>query len=202
MARGTAVDGVSDLDDFVLVDQGGLDLSWRGEAAERLLARYPHVTDVGLDVVTPEEVGGTNRFSELALLMVTHTACVWREDVIPPRPGYRPGVLVANNDVVQIGSDIEEAMREPTRDSSRENARYWRRRISKNVVRAGFSERYPEREMSRTVEYALEQSPDAAEVLGFLDGFGSWMSEAAEDWLDRLNPSRELARDSMGSRKK
>lgn len=176
MARGTAVDGVSDLDDFALLDRNpnDPDLSWREGAAERLTARHTHVTGVGLDLVTADEIGGTDRFSELALQMGTQTACVWGEDVIPRLPRYRPGVLVANN-VVQIQADIEEAISELERDPSHENTRYWCRRISKNIVRAGFS-------LNR-----------CGEVLGFLDGFGSWMVETADGWLDLHNPSRELA---------
>lgn len=102
VARGTAIDGVSDLGDFALVDSGGLDLSWRDGVSERLMARHPHVTGVGLDVVTTDDIGSMDRFSELALQMVTQTACVWGEDIIPRLPKYRPGVLVANNDVSSL----------------------------------------------------------------------------------------------------
>jgi hypothetical protein len=42
--------------------------------------------------------------------MTSKTACGWGEDVIPYLPRYKPGLLVANSDTSQIGSDIETAI--------------------------------------------------------------------------------------------
>ena len=42
--------------------------------------------------------------------MTSNAACVWGEDVIPYLPRYKPGILVANSDTSQIGSDIETAI--------------------------------------------------------------------------------------------
>lgn len=102
------------------------------------------------------------------------------------------------------------------RDSSPENTLYWCRRIAKNIVRTGFSftiteqprftrdlypcyatfgRSHPEQksEMRSAIEYALDPSPEAEDVVSFLKGFGVWMIEAANDWLDLHNPARELA---------
>lgn len=120
VARGMAVKGVSDIDDFALLDRklSGLDLSWTEDASEYLRARHPFVTGVGLECLGPKDIGPTGRFSEPGLLLVTQTACVWGEDVIPSLPKYRPGVVVANNDIVQIAADIEEAVAGIERDPS------------------------------------------------------------------------------------
>jgi hypothetical protein len=218
MARGIAVEGVSDLDSFALVScaQESPDLSWVGEVAERLRSRHPCVTGIELGCVDRDEIGSTVRFSELDLLMVTQTACVWGEDVTPYLPRYKPGILVANSDISQIGLDIKEALVGLEVDPSPQNGRYWCRRIAKNIIRAGFSftilrkrlytrdlypcyrvfaNQYPKQEsgMRRAVEYALDPSPNVEEVRAFLSDFGGWMIEAAEDWLDLHNPSRQLA---------
>jgi hypothetical protein len=147
--------------------------------------------------------------------MVTQTACIWGEDVIPYLLSYKPGILVANSDISQIGSDIEEAIVGLDIDPGTQSTRYWCRRIAKNIIRAGFSltilrERsytrdlypcyrafayqYPKQEsrMRQAVEYALDPSPDAEEVKAFLGDFGGWMIEATNDWLELHNPSREL----------
>ena len=42
--------------------------------------------------------------------ITSKAACVWGEDVIPYLPRYKPGILVANSDTSQIGSDIETAI--------------------------------------------------------------------------------------------
>jgi hypothetical protein len=217
VARGVAVEGVSDLDSFALVscDPEDLDLSWTGDVAERLRSRHPYITGVELECVAHDQIGSTERFSEVDLLMVTQTACVWGEDVIPYLPRYKPGILVANSDISQIKPDIEEAIVRLDIDPSAQNGRYWCRRITKNMIRAGFSltilrersytrDLYPcyrafanqcpkqESRMRRAVEYALDPSSDAEEVRAFLRDFGGWMIETADDWLDLHNPSREV----------
>jgi hypothetical protein len=217
VARGVAVEGMSDLDSFALVgrDPEDLDLSWAEDVAELLRSRHPYVTGVDLGCVAHDQIGSTERFSELDLLMVTQTACVWGEDVIPYLPRYRPGILVANSDISQIKPDIEEAIVGLNRDSRAPSTRYWCRRIAKNIIRAGFSltilrersytrDLYPcyrafarayskqESGMRRAVEHALDPSLDAEEVKAFLGEFGGWMIEAADHWLEVHNPSREV----------
>lgn len=217
VARGVAVEGVSDLDSFALVSCApeSLDLSWTEDVAERLCTRHPYVTGVELGCVDSDEIGSTQRFSELDLLMVTQTACVWGEDAIPYLPRYKPAILVANSDISQIKPDIEEAIVGLDMDPRAPSTRYWCRRIAKNIIRAGFSltilrersytrdlypcyrafaNQYPEQEsrMRRAVEYALDPSSDAGEVRAFLRDFGDWMIETADDWLELHNPSREV----------
>ncbi len=217
VARGVAVEGVSDLDSFALVtcNPEDLNLSWVEGVAKRLRARHPYVSGVDLECVESDEIGSTERFSELDLLMVTQTACIWGEEVIPNLPRYKPGVLVANSDISQIKPDTEEAVVGLNMDSGASNTCYWCRRIAKNIIRAGFSltilrersytrdlypcyrafaSRYPEQErgMRRAVEYALDPSLDAEEVKAFLSDFGGWMIEVADDWLEVHNPSREV----------
>jgi uncharacterized protein len=217
VARGVAVEGMSDLDSFALVNSApeGLDLSWTSGVAKRLSSRHPYITGVDLECVTQDQIGSTERFSELGLLMVTQTACVWGKDVIPNLPRYKPGILVANSDISQIKPDIEEAIVGLDVDPGPINRRYWCRRIAKNIIRAGFSltilreqsytrdlypcyrafaDRCPKQEsgMGRAVAYALDPSPDAEEVEAFLSDFGGWMIQAADDWLESHNPSREV----------
>lgn len=216
VARGMAISGVSDLDDFALLHRHSIepDPLWSHGIAERLLTRYPFITGVGLECLERDAPGLGGRFCELGLLMVTQTTCVWGEDVIPKLPRYKPGVLVANSDLCQIRPDVEEALAEIQASPSREQSSYWCRRIAKNLVRSGFSltlvderrytrdlypcyrifaRHYPEHErnMRRSVEYALTPSPDAEEVTAYLKDFGRWLIEEAESWLAKHNPSRE-----------
>jgi uncharacterized protein len=142
------------------------------------------------------------------------TSGIGSRNIIPSLPVYRPGILTANNDVSRIGADIREGLAELDKDSSPENTLYWHRRVSKNMVRAGFSltvlenrrftrdlypcfrsfaEFHPEREpeMRRTAGHVLEPSGDAGSVRASFEGFGGWLAERAGEWLERHNPSRE-----------
>ena len=187
---------------------------WSHGATKHLLTQYPFITGIGFECLNLDDLGEDYRFSELGLLMVTQTTCVWGEDVIPKLPSYKSGILVANSDLCQIRTDVEEALAELHANPSREQAFYWCRRIAKNIVRSGFSlgtlgerqytrdlypcyrtfaRRYPEHEhdMRRAIEYALTPSPNAEEVTAYLKDFGKWVVEEAEAWLAKHNPSRE-----------
>jgi hypothetical protein len=121
---------------------------------------------------------------------------------------------VANSDLCQIRTDVEEALAEFHANPPQEQTSYWCRRIAKNIVRSGFSltildepqytrdlypcyrtfaRHYPEhgRDMRNAIEYALTPSTDAAEVTAYLKDFGKWIVEEAEAWLAKHNPSRE-----------
>jgi predicted nucleotidyltransferase len=219
VARGQGVPDVSDLDNFAVItaDPDSLDLSWCEAAAVDILRRHPFITSLGFDLESYDSIVVTdNHFNELSLQLRTQAVCLWGQDLIPTLPRYKLDVVVANCDICQIKPDIEEAIFELMADSSPQVTRYWCRRIMKNILRAGFSlvmleERaytrdlypcyklfaryYPEKEsaMRHALELALQPSASAAEVLLFLNTFGPWLIATADHWLDRYNPSRELA---------
>lgn len=220
VARGEAIQEISDLDCLAVLERSPttVELSRMENRAEEIGYRNSCVSGVTLELVDLAEIGfssGPLRFSELGLQLVTQGLCLAGRDDTSALPRYRPGVLVANNDVCQIRSDIQEALRAVEQDRSPKNVEYWCRRISKNVVRTGlsltlpdggryardlypcyraFSEMYPEAEanMKLAVASILSLTTDAGQVKDFLTGFGSWIACTADAWLARHNPSGEL----------
>lgn len=220
VARGIPVRDVSDLDLFALVDdRANLDLPGMDGVERGLLEEYPMLGGAGLEVISGGDLGDGEYFSEADLLLSSQSVRLFGEDVITRLPRFKPGVLVANNDVFQISTDIREGIPGVESDPSPENTAYWGRRVCKNMIRAGFSltlpgvrpkkalftrdlypcyvefsKEYPHRQssMRRAIEYAVSPPQHPEETLDFLRGFGGWLSAEAASWLEEHNPSGEL----------
>lgn len=218
VARGAAIACVSDLDTFAVVtgDPDLIDQAWTADAAAAILRDHPVISDTGFDWWPLDELRDTTRFNEMVLLMATQSACVWGDDLIPSFPRFKPDIITANNDVWHIKPDIEEAITEVQAASDPSEISYWCRRICKNMLRAGFglamiedraftrdllpcydyfTKHYPDHaaDMRRVLQLAIEPSGDREVVLDLLNGFGRRLIDLADVWLDRYNPSRELA---------
>jgi uncharacterized protein len=221
VARGLAVEGVSNLNIFaVLTEETDADLvlqDWIQSAEEELLAQYPSLSDVVLELWPYNHVfSDPGRFSIGAFIIKTHSICVWGSDVAPELPEYKVEAAVANDDLVQIRLDIDEAVAKIKRNSRPENVSFWCRDIAKHILHAGFAlvmvdegihtrdldlsyeyfaKHYPGHaaDMQRALIYAENPSMDAMEVLDYLAIMGAWMIAHADSWLDQHNPDRELA---------
>ena len=223
VARGRAIVGESDIDAFAVleytVDPDLVSQDWIESTEERLHGQHDAVSDVQLELWPQSWIfREPGEFSIFAFIIKTHSVCLWGVDLTPELPDYRvPAVLpaIANDDIIQIKPDIEEAVEEIQADTSPENVVYWCRRISKNMLRAGyglvmldvgghtrdsdlcyqyFAEGYPEQaeQMRRALTYATQPTTNPGEILDFLDRFGTWLITQADRWLDGHNPARHL----------
>ncbi len=221
IARGLAVEGISNLNMFaVLTEETDADLvlqDWIPSAEEELLAKYPSLSDVVLEIWPYNHVfSDPGRFSIGAFIIKTHSICIWGSDVAPELADYKVESAIANDDLVQIELDINEAVSKIKRNSRPENVAYWCREVMKQILRAGFAlvmveegvhtrdldlcceyfvKHYPERvvEMRQALVFAENPSMDAMEVLDYLSNMGAWMIARADVWLDQHNPDRDLA---------
>jgi hypothetical protein len=221
IARGLAVPGESDANVFaVLTETSDPELvrqDWIGPAEVAAVERYACISDAQIELWPYGYVfGSPDRFSIGGFIVRTHSVCLWGSDLANELPDYRLGPAIPNDDIVQLQLDLEEASAEVRAGAGPENARYWCRRIMKNILRAGFglvmleegvftrdidlccevfSKHYPGHaaDMRRALALARQPSTNAGEVLTFLDSWGSWMIRQADIWLDRHNPHRDLA---------
>ena len=220
-ARGLAVPGLSDLN-LCLVTAPGVDSDlvlqdWIPAAEEDLLARHPALYDAQIDLWPYEYVfGEPEYFSIGAFILRTQSVALWGADLTPELPDYAVSAAVANDDIVQIGDDIAEAVKAIAADPSPPSVRYWLREASRHLLWTGFglvmesegrytrdldlccacfAQHYPGHaaEMRRALDYARTPLDEAAAARAYLDFFGSWMVAAADRWLDTHNPARESA---------
>jgi uncharacterized protein len=227
VARGTAIAGQSDLDTFAVlgdeVDPLLILQGWMDDAEQAIGAQFAGViSHVQLDLMPPDAVADQPEdFAIGAFIIRTHSACVWGPDLAPELPDYNLNdplvrLAIANDDLVQIGPDIAEAIAELAADGSAGNVAYWGRRIGKNMLRTGFglttlatprhtrdadlccaafAEAYPAQAGAMRTVLAMVDAPptDADAPLALLRGFGAWLADEADRWLDAYNPERRLA---------
>lgn len=224
VARGLAEVGSSDVDTFAVLEEM-LDpelvmQDWLPEAAIALQQRHKAiVSDVemslwpyGYILRDPEE------FSPGAFIIKTQAVCVWGNDLAPELPDYNLNdritrLAIANEDIVLMQPDIEDALAAIEIDPSPENVRAQCKHICKHIARAGFSltmtdtphytrdvalcvpafiEQYPQHRqgMEQTAQFINTPTDDPAALIAFLQGFGAQMVALCEAWLDEHNPER------------
>lgn len=225
VARGLAVEGQSDLNMIALLEyytEPELVMQdWVGAAEEDIASRQACVAAVQMEIwphgwVLHDE----SEFSISAFILKSHAVCVWGADITPDLTTYQftdreTRLAIANDDIVQLEPDIDEAMEAIDVDPSPENVRYWCQRICKHMIHAAFglvmpdeavhtrdidlsvayfAKHFPdyEPEIKQAEHYIQSPTEDAQALLDFLDTFGAWLLAECEDWLDQHNPDRYI----------
>jgi len=223
--RGLAVEGKSDIDTFAVLEyytEPELVLQdWLPSAEETIADKHNCVSDVQMEVwIHGWLLHDPTEFSVSAFILKTHAVCVWGVDMSPDVTAYQftkreTRLAIANDDIVQIEPDIEEAIEEIELDDAPENMRYWCKRICKNMLHTMFGlvmvdEAVHTRDVDVSATYILKHYPEQSEniqqmvsyiqsptdskktLLAFLDSFGSWLIAECDRWLDKHNPDRYL----------
>jgi uncharacterized protein len=219
VARGLAVEGKSDLNVFAVLNEfSDPDLvlrDWRTAAEETILDKHPSITDIRLDLWPYTYVSGDPAYFSIgAFIIKTQSVCVWGSDVTSELPEYRVSPHIANDDIVQIKDDVQDAL-----DDIQANPRRVRgvcHRVSKNLLHTGFSlvmldegiytrdldvsheyfaKHYPDYSdaMRQALEYAHNPPRDPQPVVNMLNQLGGFLIAEADKWLDRYNPERHIA---------
>ncbi|GAB1422348.1 hypothetical protein MASR2M15_25770 [Anaerolineales bacterium] len=227
IARGLGIVGQSDLDVIGIIDHTRdpdmVMQDWLEIEEDALTAQYANlVSQVQFDLFPPGAVYGTGEeFSIGAFIIRTHSACIWGPDLANTLPDFnindqQTRLGIANDDIVQIKEEIEEALADLHDDTSPANAAYWSRRISKNILRTGFAfvmtnraihsrdpdiayqyfaSAYPDQapDMAKALSFVEDPTTNTQELILFLQSHGQWIIDQADQWHDKYNPDRELA---------
>lgn len=199
IVRGTAVEGISDIDGIVLTktDPSELDWSWRPPMRLEMLENFPFLTGVDFGQASVESVlNGQNKVR--AFLLKVMSACVAGEDIIPLLPKVKPG-----SDALVVRWKFEEKIKPGYHAGPEFTLRHRTKHVGKQILRAGMelvmereqaysrdlypcyemvSKYYPEKEsaMHRALEQALFSAETEREFERMRDDIGPWLA-------DRLN---------------
>lgn len=155
-----------------------------------------------------------NNLSEYYAILKTSSLCISGHDVIPFIPRIRPGVALANIELVQLEEDLHLATSQIIKNTQPTNVRYWCQRVMKNILRAAFCLVMPKLgQFTRDIELCFEQAvryyPDMTaslqlakvwslkptdkgqEVLDFVDTFGNQLVKEIDNWMQHYNPARQ-----------
>ncbi|MEI5906898.1 nucleotidyltransferase [Bacillus spongiae] len=212
--RGLGIHGVSDLDTIAITNKmiNDHELNWT-EAEHELNQQFDCVDGVEFSFYFIEDVLNNITFSIIPFMIKTHSVCVFGEDIKKLLPEYKADKSLANDHLIILKRQIDQAITDLTGNEDREDIVDCCRWIMKIIVRAGlalvieeenlytrdlfpaykiFSTYYPEKEkeMQQALHYAIAPVGNVSEIIDFLNEMGSWMVIQSDKWLQIYNPKK------------
>ncbi len=202
VARGKAIDGVSDVDTIAILNSSPdelavLDLSWTKVEQAALHEKYPFQTRVEFYFLSKDDISFTDQF-----IIQSQSVCIYGEDISEGvgKILFSRSTILKLIDENKINTKIENARSTiKESDDSRKIAKMtsW---IAKRFLRVGvllaalkeptytrdlypsyelFAAQYPEKadDMHQALEYAINPTKNKEESLAFIDTLGSWLIE-------------------------
>ncbi|MFK3961508.1 nucleotidyltransferase [Guptibacillus hwajinpoensis] len=209
--KGKGIEGVSDLDLIVLTEN--LNEQVAELLNQKLADEFPWLNGCEISFHSAKELGGFNSFSIIPFMLKTSSLCVYGKDVAKAIPGFKPDRALANDHLIQLENHIVQAKSELVGNEDIEDIADCCGWIMKIIVRSGlalvmekdpmytrdlypayklFSNFYPHKEsyMKQALTYAVFPTSSREEITHFLDQYGGWLIQEANDWLNEYNPER------------
>ena len=209
--KGNGIEGISDLDFIVLTDQDNEKVAEL--LNQKLTHEFPWVSGCEVSFFSQQELEKLTRFSIIPFMLRTSSLCVYGNDVANGIPRFKPDRALANDHLIQLRNHINQAKMELNGNTDTEDIADCCTWIMKIIVRSGLAlvmeqkamytrDLYPayalfsafysqkEQDMKQALTYAIVPSNSADEVIRFLNGFGEWMIQESNHWLDQYNPNR------------
>lgn len=209
VAKGEAIDDISDLDTIAVVDleEKSISTNWGKVFSDELVGSYPFVEKIEIMAETREQAIDTNRATHI--LLKTQAICVYGEDIAQTIAAIKLGEAAQHYRSIQ--SDIEKSIRffEGDNDLQFKKQCAW---IMKRILRTGFElvmERaqkytrdlypcyesfsfyYPEKStlMRKTLDLVLNPSQHPEIVLPILYAWREWMPEEVKKFFGKKRES-------------
>ena len=99
------------------------------------LWRFAEVFSIALGL---DNIRIKNTLSIFDIILKNSSCCIYGDDLSRHVPFIKPGVALANDELIVIYDDIREARDSVFNANSKEAVQYWCRRVMKNIIRAGF----------------------------------------------------------------
>ena len=209
--KGKGIEGVSDLDLIVLTERENeqvVDI-----LNQKLVDEFPWLKGCEISFHSVKGLEGLTSFSIIPFMLKTSSLCVYGEDVAKAIPRFKPDRALANDHLIQLENYINQAKRELVGNEDEEDIADCCGWIMKIIVRSGlalvmekdpmytrdlfpaytrFSNFYPHKELSmkQALIYAVFPITSGEEITHFLDQFGEWLIQEANNWLNEYNPKR------------
>lgn len=214
--RGLGIEGISDLDTIAITytKSEELNLDWVDQAEVEINQKFSWLNGVEMSFFHLNDMDQLHRFSIIPFMLKTHSVCVYGEDLKDNLPDYKPDKSLANDHVINIMSQINQAKIDLDGNEDIKDIKDCCEWIMKIIVRTGlalviveentytrdlypsyklFSKHYPqkENEMRKALAYAINPISNSEEIVEFLNHFGEWLVHEAERWLNVYNESKD-----------
>ncbi|MGB7999022.1 MAG: nucleotidyltransferase [Anaerobacillus sp.] len=211
--RGNGIEGVSDLD-FIVISEQDANEEIIEKVERKLTKEFPWLNGIEVSYSSLHNLNDLDSFTIIPFMLKTSSLCVYGKDITDKLPRYKIDRALANDHLIQLEKHIEQAKFELDGHQDEEDIADCCGWIMKIMVRSGlalvmeykrrytrdlypayqlFSSIYPHREldMKQALTYAIHPSRSPEEIVRFLDGFGKWMINEADQWQEEFNPTRE-----------
>ncbi|WP_273835942.1 nucleotidyltransferase domain-containing protein [Guptibacillus sedimenti] len=209
--KGKGIEGISDLDIIVLTEHENEQIA---EFLNQIITdEFPWVNGCEVSFISQQELEPVTCFSIIPFMIKTSSLLVYGNDVAKAIPNYKPDRALANDHLIQLENHINQAKRELVGNEDVEDIADCCGWIMKIIVRSGlalvmekdpkytrdlypaytlFSNFFPHKEscMKQALIYAVYPIKSREEITQFLDQFGGWLIQEANDWLNEYNPER------------
>lgn len=204
VARGTALEGISDLDLFaVLHDPVDTEDSpvppWPSEKLAEFRARFPFVTSLETSDIPLAAVHGP--FHYYRFIMRTSAVCIWGQDLLPEIPRYKADAPIAEEWFRVFPHLVDNFVTALLNSTGEKDKKDLCRDMMKTFLRTGmllvmkrqkgyardlypsyqcFSRYYPDQAdtMEHCLEYAVNPIADTQTLLSLVTDFAQWMRGA------------------------
>ncbi len=206
--RGEPIKGKSDLDAFAVTQERihSAELGWIPQFKGHLQKKYPFVSEVELQFFPYPPLMRSPSFLGLRFTIKILSVCLWGEDLSGQFPQYKPSRRIAFSFHSNLKEEVEQASTGLVRLQDLERVFQVCTWIMKRIVRTGFAilmekekrytrdlypcyetfaKHYPEKEpeMRKALEWAVDPIADRAVLLDFLESFGKWIVNEAQEKL-------------------
>jgi hypothetical protein len=208
VAKGEAIDGISDLDTFALIHEGEEEVQaeWSKEPRDALTAIYPFCTGIEcivLPLASLKKIKPPKTVNPWQRLIKTQSLCVYGKDLAPTIAPIKPGLEMVSH-LFNLGEDLPD---EKELATFRQKDCTW---LMKRIVRSGFelvmekeqtftrdlypcyeafSRHYPHRqaEMKRALEFAVFPTDDPTLIQPLIVSLGRWLAAEGMKWKEAIS---------------
>ena len=199
-ARGTAIEGISDIDTFA-VCQGPpekVPTEWAPIYFRQFMEKFPFANGLDLQFIHIDHLfRGVSHFS-YRFIIKTLATCIHGDDLAERISKFKPSLKIAFFYHGNLREVLNESLRNLETAEYAEQVRMWSNYALRRIIRLGFainmerenaytrdlypcyqvfSKYYPEKEpeMRRALHLALNLPTEKEEISGFLREFGGWL---------------------------
>ncbi len=201
VAKGEAVEGISDVDSFAVVrnKEDEVDESILEGLETQIENKFPFVQGAEMGVIS---LGRLDNRSSFKMMIKTQAVCIYGEDLSNEIAPYKidKGLFIHSHNLEKSITSTIKGLEEMQDKSEIEEKCRW---IMKNILRSGceivitrsqkytrdlypcykvFAEYYPEHEaeMKEVLTLAISPTEDKEKIVEVLERFGSWMIEESK----------------------
>lgn len=216
VSRGEAIEGVSDIDTFavILAKPLEIDKSWVSFAKKGLESKHNFLTGVEFGFIDYKQLFDDEHFND-RFTIKTQSVCIHGEDLAQRIPPFRADIKTASHFHRNLKKVFEKAKAGIAKNHNEKNIKGWCRWVMKRIIRAGFilvmdkeqvftRDLYPsyelflkhfpdqEQKMKQALEYAINPTQNATDLVSFLDDFGIWMAEQIETKFAKITTTHSI----------